>query len=118
MIVSCATFPSPETTVTGTRDVREVRLDHLVNRDVTDAGGRVFGRLKEVRAAIVTSERGNEYRVTDYVVVPGGTVAHAFRKLLRRGKDERYVVPWDLMDLSDPARPHVRAVREELRVEE
>ena len=69
---------------------REVRLSALLGRAVYDVDGRRAGRIDELCAEI--SLRDGER--SEYLVV-------AYRIGGRR-------VPWDALDLTDPARPRLR----------
>lgn len=102
---------------------REIRLHHLVGRRVRDADDRPLGRLEELRAEIELYDGGNAYVVVEFHVgiyglfeaLAGGRFARtAFRRL---GIADRYVVPWEWLDLSDPARPRVTRPQRELRRE-
>lgn len=69
---------------------REITLSALVGRTVHDADDRRVGRIDDVHAEIsMRDDERSEYVVVAYVI--GG----------RR-------VPWDALDLSDPARPRLR----------
>ena len=103
---------------------REVRLEHLLGRNVVDATGEVVGRLEEAIAEVRTHAGGSEHVVREFHVgkfavlerLGAGPLGGGLLRLLG-GKRfyEGYVVPWELMDLSDPERPVVRCVRSELQ---
>jgi sporulation protein YlmC with PRC-barrel domain len=96
-----------------------VRLEDLVGLPVRDVEGRRIGRLEEARVR----EEGGEALVVDYLVGPGGwierfSLARAGRELLRifgLARSPGYIVPWDRMDLSVPARPRCTCRTAELR---
>jgi hypothetical protein len=90
----------------------EINIELLLNRRVLAANGRAVGRLEEVRAEL----RGGECYVTEFHVgayalferLAAWSIGRAILKLFgatRRGHG--YRVPWDKLDLSDPARPRL-----------
>lgn len=95
---------------------REVELSTLVGRKVRDADGRVVGRIEELCAEVALDE-GSEYVIREFHVghlgvigrVAAGRFTRRFARLVRAGRYVRYVVPWELMDLSDLRRPRIRA---------
>lgn len=106
------------------RPVRELRVEHLVNRRVRDADGEVIGRLEELCVEIELTEDGSHYVVREFHVgahalaesLVGGQMARALVRVLGRGRGyRRYVIPWEWMDLSDPRHPRVTRPRRELR---
>lgn len=100
---------------------RELRLQALINRKVRDAQGRVLGRLEELRAEVDADDPSQyviaEFHVGSYAWLEG-IAAGAFGRGLARifgGKGyTKYIVPWDAVDLTDPARPKLLLGREEL----
>jgi hypothetical protein len=88
--------------------MRTMRLEHLVNRVVRDEEGKPVGRIHEIRA----EERDGELVIVEYHLG-----AHAFpellglsiKKLIGVAAREPRKVPWDQLDLSDPARPVLRS---------
>jgi hypothetical protein len=97
----------------------EVHVELLLGRLVRDADGRKVGRLEEVRAERV----GGQLRVVEYLT--GGLgAAHRiglnnlpFAALGLLGLPSGgggYVIPWQVMDLSDPERPRTRCPRDAL----
>jgi sporulation protein YlmC with PRC-barrel domain len=102
---------------------RELLVTDLVGRTVRDMDGRSVGRLEELRAEIELHERGNEYVVREFYVgtygvleaVTGARFArHLVQRFGRLVGYERYAIPWEWMDLSDPKRPGVARRKEEL----
>jgi sporulation protein YlmC with PRC-barrel domain len=96
---------------------REIELSTLVGRKVRDANGRVVGRMEELCAEVALDE-GSEYVVREFHVgnygafglLAGGRFRrHFLLRLARVVRYRRYVVPWHLMDLTDPRRPRIRA---------
>ena len=92
---------------------REIHVELLLNRRVYAQNGRVVGRLEEVRAELRAGECFvTEYHVGAYALVErlaAWRIGRAVLKLFgatRRGGG--YRVPWDKLDLSDPARPRLR----------
>lgn len=103
---------------------REVTLSSLIGRRVRDADGVLVGRMEELCAEIELHRHGTDYVVREFHLGAFGWLealagAHVARALIRRlgawGRYRRYVVPWDLMDLGDPANPRLRVRRAELR---
>jgi hypothetical protein len=93
---------------------RQIRLDELKGRVVRDAAGRSLGRLFEVRG----EERDGELLIVEYSIAPVGWFARAgFLLRVFAGRDITSVfagrditsrtrtVPWDQLDVSDPAHP-------------
>jgi sporulation protein YlmC with PRC-barrel domain len=102
---------------------REVRLDLLLGRKVVDASGEVIGRLEEVVAEVRVDNHGSDHVVREFHVgkcaaaerLAGGLLGGAVLRLLTGGRGySGYVVPWQIMDLSDPERPRVRGRKGEL----
>jgi hypothetical protein len=90
----------------------EVRLERLLGRSVVDGRGRRVGRIEEVQA----EREGPEWVVRAYVLgldgllerlAAGAIVQGIVGKLARRRR--RRTIGWDELDLSDPARPRLRA---------
>ena len=96
---------------------RRIRADLLVGRKVRDAGGRVVGRIEEMRAEVVAPGAG-DYVVSEFVLGTGGAIEKIMGRqlaaLLRRwmglAPRER-VVSWRELDLSDAAAPRLRGSR-------
>jgi len=100
--------------------VRECRVELLLGCRVVDVDGVVVGRLEEIVAEL----DDDEYVVREFHVgvfaaferLGGGMLG---RGLLRLVGGKRlytgYVVPWKVMDLSDPERPRVTVPKRELR---
>ena len=91
----------------------EVHLELLLGRRVLDAGGRPVGRIEEVRA----HRRGKECVVEEFHLGPEalaerlaavGLVSWLLRLLGRKPRRKHPPVPWQDMDLSDPAHPRLR----------
>jgi hypothetical protein len=88
---------------------REVRLETLIGRVVSGPGGP-FARIEDLRA----EPEGEEYLVRSVILAPLGAwakLAAFFWELptlraLGLGRKSRIrVVPWELIDLSDPEHP-------------
>lgn len=97
----------------------ECRAELLIGRRVVDADGKVVGHLEEIIAEYVDDEYVvREFHVGAYAVFERLTGGMLRRRLLRLIGGERvydgYVVPWQLMDLSDPAQPCVTVAKAEL----
>lgn len=95
---------------------REIRLERLVGRRVRDARGRPCGRIEELICEIELREHGSDYVVRGFRVGSFGAldalsrsaVLRGLLQTLLRGAGYRwYEIPWQWMDLSDPARPRI-----------
>jgi hypothetical protein len=89
----------------------EVHVELLLGRRVHDVDGAYVGRIEEM-VALDDGEGGFEVRA--YLVgrqalaerLGGGRLVRALLHLLMRGRGrEGRIVPWDAMDLADPAHP-------------
>ena len=99
---------------------RTVALSDLLGRVVRDADGRKIGRIEELSAEISLEQGRSDYVVTGFsvghfesfdVIATGNFVQQLVRRAARATGYRRYEIPWDWMDLSDPAHP--RALRRE-----
>jgi hypothetical protein len=97
-----------------------IALELLLGRRVTDAAGEPLGRLQEV----VAEHEGDELLVRAFLVgrqglaerFGGGPLMRALARLLTGGRGyEETIVPWEAMDLRDPARPRCTLRRDEIR---
>ena len=91
-----------------------LRLDRLVGREVYTANNRRLGRLEEFRAA----RHGEDWIIGEYIVGTAGLLERlglGVRLILGISRIGGYVVRWDQLDLSDPARPRLRCSVKELR---
>lgn len=94
---------------------REIALHHLVGRMVRGADGRRIGRVEELCAEIALREGGCDYVVTEYHVgsfgaleaLAGGRFSRLFLRHVGRAPYRSYRIPWDRLDLSDPAKPRL-----------
>jgi sporulation protein YlmC with PRC-barrel domain len=92
---------------------REVHLHYLVGRKVRDSQGRFVGRIHELCAEIEQHAHGNDYLVREFHLrsigamefLGGSCFVRELLHTLHLLKTDRYVVPWDQLDLSDPAHP-------------
>ena len=92
---------------------RELRFEDLLGREVVAANNRQIGRLEELR----TEMRGNECRVTEYVIGMAGLLERldlGTRLLLGR-KRGGYIARWDQLDISNPECPRLTCGVDELR---
>jgi hypothetical protein len=88
-------------------------LHHLVGRKVRDGNGAIVGRIHELCVEIELHEHGNDYVVREFRIGSLGALeflgsSDFVRELLhtlRIAKVDARVVPWDQLDLTDPARP-------------
>jgi hypothetical protein len=91
---------------------RELRIEQLLGRQLVGQNDEPVGRIEEFR-----SERRGERCVTTQIVV--GMMGLMERldlgaKLLFGGKHSFYLVRWDQIDVSDPAKPRLTVPIEEL----
>ena len=95
----------------------EVNVELLLGRGVYAQNGRRVGRLEEVRASL---EKGacfvDEYLVGNYALFERLASLHLGRALLHTFglRSHGYRVPWDKLDLTDPARPRLLCTVAEL----
>jgi sporulation protein YlmC with PRC-barrel domain len=98
---------------------REIRLERLLGKPVTDAFGMRFGRIEEV----VAVPQGETYVVTHVLIGPDSRLAQwlasayqlpTLRALGLGRKAQIRRLPWAWLDLTDPDRPRLhRSVLEE-----
>jgi len=95
--------------------VRTVHFELLLGRKVLDSEGRKVGRILAVRA----EPEGKDCVVREYLL---GTAALLTRLGLSASRlvglpihRKPLCVPWDRMDLSDPAKPRLTCRMEELK---
>ena len=102
---------------------RTVALSDLLGRTVRDADGRKIGRIEELNAEISLEHGRSDYVVTHFsvgrfkpldMIATGNFVQQLVRRITRATGYRRYEIPWDWMDLSDPARPRALRREEEL----
>ena len=102
---------------------RTVALHDLVGRVVHDAAGRRIGRIEELKAEIALERGGNDYVVTRFgvgrwgpfdAIASGRIVQQLVRRITRATSYVHYDIPWELMDLDDPAHPRVMRRESEL----
>lgn len=99
---------------------REINLELLLGCRVFAKSGRAVGRVEEVRAEV---ERGEcvvtEFHVGNYAVFERLSAYSIGRTILRLFGATRagggYRVPWDVLDLSDAARPRLLCSTKELK---
>ena len=98
----------------------ELNVELLLSRRVVARNGRAIGRLEEVQAELrggvcyVTEFHVGAYALAERLAAWG--IGRELLKLFgaaRRGGG--YRVPWDKLDLSDPARPRLLCEVGELR---
>jgi sporulation protein YlmC with PRC-barrel domain len=92
---------------------REARVELLIGKRVLDREGKPVGRIEELRA----ERRGRELVVTEYLVGAYGLLErlsalrigrYFLRAVAPSRSIEEQVIPWDRLDLTDPARPRLR----------
>jgi sporulation protein YlmC with PRC-barrel domain len=91
----------------------EINVERLIGKRVFALNGQSVGRLEEVRAELRGGEcLVEEYHVGSYAVFERLAALHLGRALLKKFGAHKhgggYRVPWDKLDLSDPARPRLR----------
>ena len=96
----------------------DVHLERLLGRRVVDTRGRSAGRIEAVHA----DRHDGEWLVREYVLGVDGLVERLAAGPLVAGligrwapERERYTVPWNALDLSDPERPRLTRTLAELR---
>jgi sporulation protein YlmC with PRC-barrel domain len=96
-----------------------INLEHLAGRRVFSLRGKSIGRIEEIRA----EPDGADMVVTEFHVgifaalerLSASAIGTAVLDLFRlRGRDRLYRIPWDKLDVSDPARPRLLCTLEEL----
>jgi len=94
-------------------------VELLLSRPVLDPSGQSVGRIEEICA----QQQGDESVVKEYLIGPlailerfsAWTLGLPMSDFLRWGKiGDRYRVPWDKLDLSDPNRPRLKCSVAEL----
>lgn len=96
--------------------VSEVNLEQLIGQRVLALNGHSAGRLEEVIAvAHGQSLVVEEYRIGRYALLDRFSVWPIGRALLRFARSRSgYRIPWNKLDISDPARPRLTCPVEEL----
>lgn len=93
---------------------REVHLELLLGRRVRDSRGRAAGRIEEV----VADREDLDCVVREFHLGPHALVERLSLPLVRlfRGRSHGLrPVPWDRLDLTDPAHPRLTCTLEELK---
>jgi len=97
-----------------------VTLSDLLGRTVRDADGRKIGHIEELSAEVALGHGRSDYVVTTFsvgrftpfdMIASGNFVQQLVRRVVRAIGYRRYEIPWEWMDLRDPAHP--RALRRE-----
>lgn len=85
--------------------MRELRIEQLLGRKVTGPGGRKIGRIEEIRAR----RYGSGCVSTELVIGVLGLLERldVGRKMLLGGTTGGYIVKWEQIDVSDPAKPRL-----------
>jgi sporulation protein YlmC with PRC-barrel domain len=86
----------------------KVRFEDLLGKMVRDPEGAKVGRIFSAHAEI----EGKDCIVREYVLGKGGLLERFGISCPERWKPLR--VPWDLLDVRDPAHPRLRCSAEEL----
>jgi hypothetical protein len=91
---------------------QEVRFEELIGRAVDGPGGP-FARIEDVRI----EPDGDEYVIRSFILGPLGSRAKldalfwalpTLRALGLGQKNRIRVLPWEMIDLSDPSHPRLR----------
>lgn len=96
---------------------QELHLELLLGKRVRDAAGKPVGQIEEFR---VEQEQGawilREYLVGRYGLGERLSAWSIIRFLLRRRRTwaSGYRIVWDQLDVTDPAHPRLRWMREKL----
>ena len=97
----------------------EIELQHLVGRRVLSQDGQTVGHIEAIRA----EQDGDDLVVTEFHVgayaalerlsasIMGAALLDFFRL---RSRKRGYRIPWDRLDLSEPARPRLIGPKEDL----
>jgi sporulation protein YlmC with PRC-barrel domain len=108
----------PEVRGTDVRATREVRVEELLGKRVRDPSGAHIGRIEELIAEVQGTEMvvvevhlGSGALLERLAEFAGGIPPFGF---LRRAIGKDYRVPWQQLDLRDPAHPRVTVRRAEL----
>jgi len=99
--------------------VRECRVESLIGRRVVDVDGKSVGRIEEILADYVNEEYVvREFHVGAFAAFERLGDGMLGRGVLRLIGGKRiysgYVVPWQVMDLTDPAHPRLTVAKAEL----
>ncbi|MBZ9811394.1 MULTISPECIES: hypothetical protein [unclassified Mesorhizobium] len=95
-----------------------VNLEHLAGRRVLSQEGKSIGYIEEIRA----EPAGDDFVVIEFHVgiyaaferLSASTIGAAVLDLFRLRRDGLYRIPWDKLDISDPARPRLLCSTTEL----
>jgi hypothetical protein len=91
---------------------RELRIEALLGRKLLGPNGRQVGRIEEFRAR----RQGSGCVLTEIII---GTLGLLERlgvgaNMVLGRKSGGYIVKWEQIDVSDPAKPRLRVAMEEL----
>ncbi|PBB91350.1 MULTISPECIES: hypothetical protein [unclassified Mesorhizobium] len=96
-----------------------VNLEHLAGRRVLSQGGRSIGHIEEV----IAEQDGDDLVVTEFHVgifaaferLSASAIGTALLDLFAlRRREGLYRIPWDKLDISDPAQPRLLCSDDEL----
>jgi len=99
--------------------MKEVHVEHLLGRRVVDSEGRSVGRIHEIVA-----ERGHSacsvesFHVGKRALVErlaNWAVPARFGRVIQSRLTRPFSIPWEQLDLSDPAHPRTTVPKKELR---
>ena len=91
-----------------------VRLELLVGREVHDSGGKRMGRIVSVTA----ERQGDDCVVKEFLLGPAALLKRfgiSTLHIVGFPRREPLAVPWEKLDLSDPARPRLSCRGDELK---
>ena len=100
--------------------VQEIHLELLLGRSVLSASGKSVGRIEEIVGEPVEDAcLVQEFHLGAYAALErfaGWSIGRAILDLFgARSRHRGYRVPWDKLDLSDPACPKLRCPEGELK---
>ena len=97
----------------------EINVELLLGKKVTGPSSRKVGRIEEITAELRKGEAYvTEFHIGAYAFferVASLSIGRPILSLLGSWIKKSYVVPWDKLDLSDPAHPKLTCSATELK---
>jgi sporulation protein YlmC with PRC-barrel domain len=99
----------------------EVHVELLVGRQVVDVNGEEIGHIEEIIAENIDGEMvAIEFHVGRFALAERFSIFHFGSWLVRRlgahgASAEGQKIPWQKLDLSDPAHPRTTCAKDELQ---
>ena len=97
----------------------EINIELLLGKKVTGPNNRKIGRIEEITAELREGEAYvTEFHLGSYAVferLASLTIGRSIIQLLGSWIKKSYAVPWDKLDLSDPAHPKLTCSTTELK---